>query len=51
MNFLIADVIWFVSGTMIAFSQWGAAKIKSKKFSEFGSRADGLIVQFNTLLS
>ena len=34
MNFLITDV----SGTMIYFSQGGAAKIKSKQFSEFGSR-------------
>ena len=37
-NCLIADVISFVSGTMITFSQEGAAKIKSKQFSEFGSR-------------
>ena len=37
-NFLIADVIKFVPGTMITFSQGGAAKIKSKQFSEFGSR-------------
>ena len=35
-NFLIADVIWFVSGTIITFSQGGAAKIRSKQFSEFG---------------
>ena len=34
MNFLIAGVIYFVSGT---FSKGGAAKIKSKQFSEFGS--------------
>ena len=38
MNFLIADVIYLVSCTMITFSQGGAAKIKSKQFSEFGSR-------------
>ena len=38
MNFLIADVIQFVSGTVITFSQGGAAKIKSKQFSKFGSR-------------
>ena len=37
MNFLIADMIWFVSGTIITFSQGGTAKIKSKQFSEFGS--------------
>ena len=36
MNFLIADVIQFVSGTMIAFWQGNAAKIKSKQFPEFG---------------
>ena len=41
MNFLIADVIWFVSGTMITFSQGGAAKNKSKQFSEFGFRTTG----------
>ena len=38
MNFLIAGVIWFVSGTMITFSQGDAAKIKSKQLSEIGSR-------------
>ena len=38
MNILIADMIWFVSGTMITFSQGGAAKIESKQFSEFGSQ-------------
>ena len=38
MNFLIADVIQFVSGTMITFSQRGVTKIKSKQFSEFDSR-------------
>ena len=42
MNFLTADVIWFVSGTAITFSQGGAAKIKSKQFSEFGSRTKNL---------
>ena len=39
-NFLIADVIQFVSGTIITFSKGGAAKIKSEQFSEFGSRTD-----------
>ena len=38
MNFLIADVIKFVPGTMITFSQGGAAKTRSKQFSEFGSQ-------------
>ena len=28
-NFFIADNMWFVSGTVITFSQGGAAKIKS----------------------
>ena len=42
MNFLIADDIQSVSGTMITFSQGGAAKIKSKQFSEFGSRTKEL---------
>ena len=37
MNFPIADVIKFVSGIMITFSQGGEAKIKSKQFSEFGN--------------
>ena len=37
MSFLIADVIQFVSGIMMTFSQGGAAKIKSKLFSEFCS--------------
>ena len=37
MKFLIPDLIKFVFGTMVAFSQGGAAKIKSKQFSEFGS--------------
>ena len=31
-------MIQFVSGTIITFSQRGAAKIKSKQFSEFGSQ-------------
>ena len=35
MNFLIPDVIYFVSGTMITFSKGDAAKMKSKQFSEF----------------
>ena len=38
MNFLIADVIQFSSNTKITFSQRGVTKIKSKQFSEFGSR-------------
>ena len=38
MNFLIADVILFVSGTMTTFSQGDGTKIKPKQFSEFGSR-------------
>ena len=37
-NFLIADVTYFVSGTMITFPQGGATKIKSEQFSEFGSQ-------------
>ena len=40
MNFLIADVTYFVSGTMITFSPGGATKIKFKQFSEFGSRTN-----------
>ena len=36
MNFLITDMIQFSSDTKIAFSQGGAAKIKTKQFSEFG---------------
>ena len=40
MNFLIADVIQFVS--MINFSKGCAAKIKSKQFSEFGSRTKAI---------
>ena len=38
MNFLIADVIEFSSDTKITSSQGGAAQIKSKHFSELGSR-------------
>ena len=38
MNFLIADVIQFVSGTMTTFSQADGTKIKSEQFSEFRSR-------------
>ena len=38
MNFLIANVIYFVSSTMITFSQGGAAKLKSKQFSELAPR-------------
>ena len=38
MNFLIADVRKFVSGTVITFSQGGAAKIKSEELLEFGSQ-------------
>ena len=40
MNFLIAEVIKFVSGTMITFSQRGAVKMECKQFSVFGSRTD-----------
>ena len=40
MNFRIANVILFVSGTTITFSQGGAAKVKSKQFSEFGSQTN-----------
>ena len=36
MSFLIADVINFVSGYNDKFLKKGAAKFKSKKFSEFG---------------
>ena len=41
MNFLIADMIQFVSGTMKTFSQGGAAK---SDLSSFWSLAPGLIV-------
>ena len=34
----MADVILFVSGKMITFSQGGEAKIKFKQFSKFGSQ-------------
>ena len=37
MNFLIADVISFVFGTIKTFSQENATKIKFKQFSEHGS--------------
>ena len=37
MKFLIADLIKLVSGATITFSKGGAAKIKSKQFSKFGS--------------
>ena len=43
MNFLTEDVILFVSGTMIVFSQRDAARIKSKQFLEFGSQTKTLI--------
>ena len=38
MNFLIADVIQFVSVYDDNFLRRGSEKIKSKQFSEFGSR-------------
>ena len=38
LNSVIAAVIQFVSGTMITFSQGDATKIKTKRFSDFGSR-------------
>ena len=38
MNYLIADVIQFVSGTMTSFSRGDATKIKSMNFAEFGSQ-------------
>ena len=37
-NFLTADVIQFVSGTMTTFSQGDGTKIKSKQFSVFSSQ-------------
>ena len=37
MNFLIADAIWFVSGTMTTFLSGDGTEIKSKQFSEFRS--------------
>ena len=37
-NFLIADVIWFASGTVVTCSQAGEAKTKSKQFSEVSSQ-------------
>ena len=51
MNFLIVDVIQFVSGTMITFSQGGAAKIKSKQLSEIGSRTNSLFGIGNSKLA
>ena len=42
MNFLITEMIQFVSGKMRTFSQRGAAKLRSKQFSEFGSRTKSL---------
>ena len=41
MNFLIADVIWFVSGTMIPFSQGVQQK---SNLSSFQSLAPGLLI-------
>ena len=40
MTFLIADVIYLVSGTIITFSQGDATKIKCKQFSIFGSQTN-----------
>ena len=51
MNFMIADVTYFVSGTMITFSQRGATKIKSEQFSEFGSRTNRLLTVFTEYVS
>ena len=45
MNFLIADEIYFVFGTMITFSQRDATRIKPEQFSEFGSRTTGQCAQ------
>ena len=38
MNFLIGDVILFLSDSKIIFSQRDATKIKYNQFSEFGSQ-------------
>ena len=38
MILFVSGMIYFVSGTMIIFSQGGAAKTKSRQFSEFGFR-------------
>ena len=38
MNFLMQDVIQLMSGKLTTFSRGGGTKIKSKQFSEFGSR-------------
>ena len=43
MNFLIAEVIYFLSDTNIVFSQENATKIKSKQFSEFDSVSGPII--------
>ena len=58
MNFLIADVILFLSNTKINFLLRDATKIKSKQFSEFGSQTKstlaqsyGNILELNILLS
>ena len=37
-NFLIADVIQFVSGTITTFSQGNGTKTQSKQLLEFGSQ-------------
>ena len=49
MSFLIEDLIHFVSGTMITFSQGDGTKIKSKQFSEFGSQTDTITHGFYLL--
>ena len=48
-NFLITNVIQFVSDTMIAFSQEDGTKIRSKQFSEFGSEIIRLIDNYITM--
>ena len=45
MNFLIADVILFLSKANITFSQRDATKIKSKQFPEFGSQTTSTLSQ------
>ena len=50
-NFLIADVTYFVSGTMITFSQGRAIKIKSEHFSEFRSQTSMHKICFNYVVS
>ena len=42
-NFLIADVILFLSDAKITFSQKDATKIKSKQFSDFGSQTISIV--------